>query len=127
MHRASENALRVHADAAKEFQDRKITLIHRQHQAGATEIAKKFPPVVKSANADLLFSFKYAKAHVMSSTTQTYHRQFVADLGDELKTIWTLRNDDAYHYRWGGADFVREFIGNIPYEGSRGYCYGSDQ
>jgi len=114
-------------DAAKEMPDRHITLIHRQHQAGAKEIAEKFQPLVAQPNADLLFSFKYAKAHVMSSTRQTYHPKFVEDLGDDLKTIWTLRNDDAYHYRWAAPDFVREFIQNIPYEVSRGFYYGSDQ
>jgi hypothetical protein len=44
-----------------------------------------------------------------------------------MKTIWTLRNDDSYQYRWGAPDFVREFIRNIPYEVSRGFYYGSDQ
>ncbi len=44
-----------------------------------------------------------------------------------MKTIWTLRNDDSYQYRWGAPDFVREFIQNIPHEVSRGYYYGSDQ
>ena len=44
-----------------------------------------------------------------------------------MKTIWTLRNDDDYMYRWGAPDFVREFIQNIPIEVSRGFYYGSDQ
>ena len=44
-----------------------------------------------------------------------------------MKTIWTLRNDDNYMYRWGAPDFVREFIQNIPHDVSRGYYYGSDQ
>jgi hypothetical protein len=114
-------------DAAKEMPDRHFTLIHRQHQAAAREIAETFQPLVAQPNADLLFSFKYAKAHVMSSTRQTYHPKFVEDLGDDLKTIWTLRNDDAYHYRWAAPDFVREFIRNIPYDVSRGFYYGSDQ
>jgi hypothetical protein len=43
-----------------------------------------------------------------------------------MKTIWTLRNDDNYYFRWGAPDFVREFIKNIPYDVSRGYYYGSD-
>ena len=46
-------------DAATEFPDRKITLIHRQHQAGAKDIARQFQPLVRKANTDLLFSFKY--------------------------------------------------------------------
>jgi len=45
----------------------------------------------------------------------------------DLKTIWTLRNDDNFQYRWGAPDFVREFIKNIPYDVSKGFYYGSDQ
>ncbi len=113
-------------DAAKQFPERKFTFIHRQHQTGAKDIAEKFEPVIENTNTDFIFSFKYAKAHVYSSTTQPYHRDFVKEIGD-LETIWTLRNDDIYFFRWGAPDFVREFIQNIPYDVSRGYYYGSDQ
>ena len=75
-----------------------------------------------------IFSFKYAQAHVYSSTTQIYHPEFVEEISNnDLKTIWTLRNDDVYYYRWGAPDFVRTFIQNIPHEVSRGFYYGSDQ
>jgi hypothetical protein len=116
-------------DAAKEQPGRKFTLIHRQHQTGAKDIARKFRPVIDHKDIEFIFSFKYAKAHVFSSTTQPYHTSFVKDIQDEggLKTIWTLRNDDAYRFRWGAPDFVREFIRNIPYEVSKGFYYGSDQ
>ncbi|MBN2476183.1 MAG: pentapeptide repeat-containing protein [Pirellulales bacterium] len=113
-------------DAAAEQPGRKITLIHRQHQTGTRDIARTFAPLVAHKDIEFLFSFKYAKAHVYSATTQPYHRAFVQDIG-ELKTIWTLRNDDVYHFRWGAPDFVREFIQNIPREASRGYYLGSDQ
>lgn len=113
-------------DAAKEFPEREITFIHRQHQAGAQAIAKQFKSLLDQDNIDFIFSFKYAQAHVYSSTTQHYHPEFVNDIGD-MKTIWTLRNDDVYLYRWGAPDFVREFIQNIPYDVGRGYYYGSDQ
>ena len=43
-----------------------------------------------------------------------------------LKTIWTLRNDDNYLFRWGAPGFVRDFIRNIPHDVSRGYYFGSD-
>ncbi len=105
---------------------RKITFIHRQHMTGARDIAKKFKPLIEHNDVEFIFSFKYAKAHVFSSTTQTFHRGFVQDIG-KLKTIWTLRNDDAYYFRWGAPDFVREFILNIPHDVSRGFYYGSDQ
>ncbi len=113
-------------DAAKEQPGRKITFVHRQHQTGAQDIARKFKPLIDHEDIEFIFSFKYAKAHVYSSTIQTYHPRFVEDIGD-LKTIWTLRNDDVYRFRWGAPDFVRDFILNIPYEVSRGFYFGSDQ
>ena len=113
-------------DVATVMPDRKFTFIHRQHMAGAKDIMEKFKPLSDRENIEFIFSFKYAKAHVFSSTTQPYHRGFVREIED-MKTIWTLRNDDNYYFRWGAPDFVREFIQNIPHEVSRGFYYGSDQ
>ncbi len=115
-------------DAVEEQPGRRITFIHRQHEAKATEISATFAPLIAHPNVDFVFSFKYAKAHAYSSTIQTYHPEFVADItgAGGLKTIWTLRNDDNYLFRWGAPDFVREFIENIPHDVSRGYYFGSD-
>lgn len=113
-------------DAAKEFPGRKMRLLHRQHQTGAMNIAKRFQPLIDHPDIDFVFSFKYAKAHVHSSTKQPYHQKYVKDIRD-MKTIWTLRNDDTFYFRWGAPDFVREFIKNIPYEVSEGWYLGSDQ
>jgi hypothetical protein len=112
-------------DAARAEPARQFRLIHRQHETRAQDIAATFKPVVAQPNVDFVFSFKYAQAHVLSSTTQTFHRGYLESLGD-LKTLWTLRNDDALMLRWGAPDFVREFVKNIPYEKSQGYYFGSD-
>jgi len=112
-------------DTAEVQPGRKITLIHRQHQTGAQDIAKTFRPLVDDPDIDFIFSFKYAQAHVFSSTVQPFCKSFVKDIGS-LKTIWTLRNDDNFYFRWGAPDFVREFVQNIPYDVSKGYYYGSD-
>ena len=112
-------------DAAREMPERQFRFIHRQHQTGADLIAEKFKPLISMDNVDFIFSFKYAKAHVYSATTQPYHEEFVKKMAAQ-KTIWTLRNDDIYYFRWGAPDFVREFISNIPYDVSQGYYYGSD-
>ena len=112
-------------DAAAAQPGRKIRLIHRQHQTGAQAIAKTFQPLLDHPDIDFIFSFKYAKAHVHSSTTQPYCNSFVKDIG-KLKTIWTLRNDSNFYFHWGAPDFVREFIQNIPYDVSKGFYYGSD-
>ncbi|HEU4779160.1 MAG TPA: hypothetical protein VFS58_04680, partial [Steroidobacteraceae bacterium] len=112
-------------DAARAEPKRQFRLIHRQHETRAQDIAKTFKPVIAHPNVDFVFSFKYAQAHVLSSTTQTFHRGYLESLGD-LKTLWTLRNDDALLHRWAAPDFVREFVKNIPYEKSQGYYFGSD-
>jgi hypothetical protein len=116
-------------DVAKIQPDRKITLIHRQHEAGALDIVKKFSPLIENKNVNFVFSFKYAQAHVYSSTKQIHHQEFVKKIQEikKLKTLWTLRNDDVYYFRWGSPDFVREFIKNIPKDVTEGYYYGSDQ
>ncbi len=115
-------------DALKEQPDRKINFIHRQHQSKASEITKIFKGITENKNINFLFSFKYAQAHVYSSVNQVFHQDFVKDIQSEnLKTLWTLRNDDNFYFRWGAPDFVRDFIKNIPYNVSEGFYYGSDQ
>ena len=115
-------------DALKEQPERKIDLIHRQHQTKANEISRIFKEIRNNRNINFLFSFKYAQAHVYSSVNQVFHQDFVKDIQSEnLKTLWTLRNDDVFYFRWGAPDFVRDFIKNIPYDVSAGYYYGSDQ
>jgi hypothetical protein len=115
-------------DVVERQPDRRITFIHRQHEAKATEISRTFAPLIAHENVDFIFSFKYAKAHAYSSTTQTFHPEFVADItrAGGLETIWTLRNDDNYLFRWGAPDFVREFMASLPHDVSRGYYFGSD-
>jgi len=113
-------------DALDADPDRKIRFIHRQHMTGADMVLEKMQPLIEHPNVDFIFSFKYAKAHVYSSTRQPYHEDFVPTIRGKVKTIWTLRNDDVYLLRWGAPDFVREFVKNIPYDVSQGYYYGHD-
>jgi len=112
-------------DAARAEPERHFTLIHRQHESRAADIAKTFAPVIAQSNVTFDFSFKYAQAHALSSTRQNFHKGYLESSGD-LKTLWTIRNDDALMYRWAAPDFVREFLLNIPYEKSRGFYVGSD-
>lgn len=113
-------------DALAAAPGRKIRFIHRQHQTRAQDIARTFAPLVRNPDVDFVFSFKYAQAHVLSSTRQTFHPGFVESLGG-LKTLWTLRNDDNYLFRWGAPDFVREFLAGMPAGVGEGFHYGSDQ
>ena len=112
-------------DAARAEPGRKFRLIHRQHETRAQDIADTFAPLLAQPNVDFVFSFKYAQAHALSSTTQTFHRDFLASLGN-FRTLWTLRNDDALMFRWAAPGFVRDFVKNIPHGKSLGYYLGSD-
>jgi hypothetical protein len=112
-------------DAARAEPNRRLRLIHRQHETRAQDIAKTFEPVIAQPNVDFVFSFKYAQAHVLSSTRQTFHDDFLKSLGPH-RTLWTLRNDDALMYRWAAPDFVREFLRNMPSEHTAGMYLGSD-
>ncbi|TWO34516.1 carbohydrate-binding family 6 protein [Seonamhaeicola sediminis] len=116
-------------DVAKEMPERQFKFIHRQHQSGAKEIAEKFKAVVEAENIEFLFCFKYAKAHVYSATQQPYHENanYLQQI-EGMKTLWGLRNDDTFYFRWGAPDFTREFINNLPYEDvAKGIYFGSDQ
>jgi hypothetical protein len=112
-------------DAARAEPQRQFRLIHRQHESRAQDIAATFKPVIAQPNVEFAFSFKYAQAHALSSTTQNFHRGYLESLGP-LKTLWTIRNDDALLLRWAAPDFVRQFVNNIPREKSQGFYFGSD-
>ncbi len=114
-------------DALKEQPNRKLRFIHRQHQAGVELVLDKLKSLREHPNVDFIFSFKYAQAHVYSTTKQDRHEKFVPVIREEkVKTLWTLRNDDVYMYRWAAPDFVRGFVKNIPYDVSQGYYFGHD-
>lgn len=115
-------------DAANEMPERQFKFIHRQHQSGAKEIAEKFKAVVEAENIEFLFCFKYAKAHVYSATEQPYHEDanYLEQI-EGMKTLWGLRNDDTFYFRWGAPDFTREFINNLPIDAAKGIYFGSDQ
>jgi hypothetical protein len=125
---AYDTYARAVLEVAQEMPDRQFVFNHRQHQAGAQEIMEKFKPLIDQPNIDFIFSFKYAQAHVYSALEQGFHEKFVRDIGpSQVKTMWELRNDDIYHFRWGAPGFVRPFIQNLPAEVMKGIYYGSDQ
>ncbi len=116
-------------DVVRQQPGREITFLHRQHQAGAGAIAETFRPLIDHPGVDFIFSYKYAKAHAYSSTRQPFYKSFAEEIAGhdrDLKTIWTMRNDSTYLFRWAAPDFLREFVRNVPIELTRGYYFGSD-
>ena len=116
-------------DAIAADPERKIRFIHRQHDTSVGPVMDRFKPLVDHPNIDFFFSFKYAKAHVYSALEMPFHKDFVKTLRsrNDVKTTWTMRNDDVYYFRWGAPDFVRAFIKNVPLDVSKGFYLGSDQ
>jgi hypothetical protein len=105
---------------------RKFRFIHRQHEASTDMILQKMGGLIDHPDVDFVFSFKYADAHVYSATKQHKPESFIPTIRDKVKTVWTMRNDDIYLFRWAAPDFVREFVKNIPADVTQGYYYGHD-
>ena len=112
-------------DAARAEPKRQFRLIHRQHETRAQDIATTFKPVIAQPNVDFVFSFKYAQAHVLSSTTQTFHRGFSNRSAISRRSghcATTTRCCSAGPRRISCASSST----NIPHEKSQGYYFGSD-
>lgn len=113
-------------DALESQSGRKFRFIHRQHEASTDMILQKMAVLMNHPDIHFIFSFKYADAHVYSATKQHKPEAFIPTIRGKVKTLWTMRNDDIYLYRWAAPDFVREFVRNIPVDVTQGYYYGHD-
>lgn len=112
-------------DAKKAFPNRKIRFIHRYWMSKIPEITKHF----EGFNEDITFNFsyKYAKARLYANTNPTFVNDILSEAPKGTKWWWNLRNDDIFYFRWGDADYVREFIKNLPSsEQTEGFHMGSD-
>lgn len=118
--------------------DRKISLIHRAHQADLKQIINVFSALPGRTNEEssLLFSFKYSQAHMHSSTKPQfiYQKDWFSTIPAGSKILLTVRNDDMYYMRWGDPDFARAYLTNLPdrskiagfYLGPDGYTWGRE-
>jgi len=121
-------------DAKQANPNRKIRFIFRQHQANLGKITEAF----KDFDGPFNTGHKYARARLYSTTTSPYLDFEYRRLLEEYKVpCWlNLRNDDLFIYRWGDADYVREFLQNVPrdlmrceagfYMGPDGYVFGRE-
>jgi len=121
-------------DAKRADPTRNLRFIFRQHQAGLGEIVEAFDDFDGPFNT----GHKYARARLYSTTTSPYLDREYRNLLEEHKVpCWlNLRNDDLYVFRWGDADYAREFLQNVPrdlmrfeagfYMGPDGYVFGRE-
>ncbi|MBM3334112.1 carbohydrate-binding family 6 protein [Candidatus Sumerlaeota bacterium] len=117
-------------DALRLQPGRAFRLIHRYHQTGQGEILREW----KDYPGTFDFSFKYAIAHMYSTTNPPFIKPLLPSLPPDKRTWLTVRNDDIYSFRWGDPEFARAFIRAMPgadkmagfYMGSDGYCWGRE-
>jgi hypothetical protein len=110
-------------DAKKLQPSRTVRFIHRVWQTDVSDIVEDFGSKYPDP---FELSFKYAKAHMYSSTKPPFCKPLLGQLDKhDLKCWWNLRNDDIFNFRWGDPEFVREFLHNLP-EQTAGYYMGSD-
>ncbi|MFC1761111.1 hypothetical protein ACFL6U_03425 [Planctomycetota bacterium] len=119
--------------AVKDYLDanptRTFELIHRGLATTPEIVDEKFSPLKSSSNAKLIFSIKYAHAHMYSTPTPTWQDHAVEGCKEKgLKTWLTVRNDDYFFLHWGDHQFVRDFMSAIPENQSvvTGMYIGSD-
>lgn len=121
-------------DAKAQNPQRQIRFIFRQHQASLGKIVNAF----KDFDGPFNTGHKYARARLYSTTTSPYlDIEYRKDLEEYKVPCWlNLRNDDIFIYRWGDADYVREFLQNVPrdlmrfeagfYMGPDGFVWGRE-
>jgi hypothetical protein len=121
-------------DAMKTDPDRTIRFIFRQHWADLGRITAAFKAYAGPFNT----GHKYARARLYSTTTSPYlDIEYRGQLERHRVPCWlNLRNDDLFVHRWGDADYVREFLQNVPrdlmryeagfYMGPDGFVWGRE-
>jgi hypothetical protein len=121
-------------DAKRADPERKLRFIFRQHQANLGKITAAFEDFDGPFNT----GHKYARARLYSTTTSPYlDIEYRDDLERYNVPCWlNLRNDDLFIFRWGDADYVREFLQNVPrdlmqfeagfYMGPDGFVWGRE-
>ena len=121
-------------DAKRANPKRELRFIFRQHQANLGNIVDAF----KDFEGPFNTGHKYARARLYSTTTSPYlDIEYREDLERHKVPCWlNLRNDDLFMFRWGDADYVREFLQNVPrdlmrfeagfYMGPDGFVWGRE-
>lgn len=112
-------------DVQEQQPDRKIRFVFCRHVTGHPDVTQAFR---NYTGGSVDTSIKYAVAHIYSSRRpQEWETRIVGEGWLDNYRVWlNLRNDDIFMHRWGGPDYVHEFIKWMPHEHSPGFYMGSD-
>ena len=116
-------------DYLEENPSRQFNLLHRSVYSTPELFDTIHAPLKEVRNLTLNFSFKYAQAHMYSTTTPRWGAAIESAKNLGIRTWLTIRNDDYFYLNWGDPEFVRNYMAGIPekenviamYIGSDGY------
>lgn len=110
-------------EALADSPDRDFRILHRLHLAEFDLIQE----VWKDFTGTLDYCDNYAAAHMLTMTKPTLSDDVLSVMPEGEKIWMTLRSDDIYSFSWCDADFVRDYMMNLP-EASQleGYMVGGD-
>ena len=121
-------------DYAVKNPQRKLRFIHRWHQTSLADIKKTFSGLFELPNVTFEMSYKYSKAHMYSTPVPKHFEKYNTSkqlVQNDMKTWFTVRNDDFYYHTWGDPSYARtylngmmEYVNNFAgfYIGSDGFC-----
>jgi len=97
-----------------ENSNRKFNLIHSSGYSNPELFDSIYLALKTVPNAKLNFSFKYAQAHMYSTTTPKWRAAIESAKKLSIKTWLTMRNDDYYYINWGDPQFACDYMACIP-------------
>ncbi len=118
-------------DYAVKNPQRKLRFIHRWHQTSLANIKKTFSGLFELPNVAFEMSYKYSKAHMYSTPVPKHFDNSNAPkqlVENNMKTWFTVRNDDFYYNTWGDPFYARTYIDGMLKYGKyfSGFYIGSD-
>ena len=111
-------------DAKEDNPGREIKFIHRYWETDYSNIDRHFGDYQDQFD----MGFKYSQAHCYSIVNPIFATdEYLPNIPQNIRTWWNVRNDDNYIFRWGGHEYIRDYIKNLPPENrTAGYLLGSD-
>ncbi len=118
-------------DYAVKNPQRKLRFIHRWHQTSLADIKKTFSGLFELPNVSFGMSYKYSKAHMYSTPVPKHFEKWDNSkqlVDNNMKTWFTVRNDDFYYHTWGDPSYARTYLNGMMEYGNNfeGFYIGSD-
>lgn len=116
----------TYLEAIKES-GRNIPFIHRTNASNGKITKELF--IDKYPYEEKYISWKYSNAHMYSHPEPQFEKLWGAWDGmelDNVKVIYTVRNDDIHTLRWGNSEYISAYVKGMNKPYVQGYYWGAD-